>query len=45
VLSSVLYDSILERSAPLSTKAIRSCARAPMDLDVYAWLVASVVSA
>jgi hypothetical protein len=39
VLSSVLYDSILERSAPLSTKAIRRLRKSPMDLDVYAWLV------
>ena len=39
VLSSVLYDSILERSAPLSTKAIRQLRKSPMDLDVYAWLV------
>ena len=39
VLSPVLYDSILERSAPLSTKAIRQLRKSPMDLDVYAWLV------
>ena len=38
VLSSVLYDSILERSAPLSTRAIRQLRKSPMDLDVYAWL-------
>jgi hypothetical protein len=38
VLSPVLYDSILERSAPLSTKAIRELRKSPMDLDVYAWL-------
>ncbi len=38
VLSSVLYDSILERSAPLSTAAIRQLRKSPMDLDVYAWL-------
>ena len=39
VLSSVLYDSILERSAPLSTKALKQLRKSPMDLDVYAWLV------
>jgi len=39
VLSPVLYDSILERSAPLSTGAIRQLRKSPMDLDVYAWLV------
>jgi Plasmid encoded RepA protein len=39
VLSSVLFDSILERSAPLSTNAIRQLRKSPMDLDVYAWLV------
>jgi Plasmid encoded RepA protein len=39
VLSPVLYESILERSAPLSTKAIRQLRKSPMDLDVYAWLV------
>ena len=38
-LSSVLFHSILERSAPLSTKAIRHLRKSPMDLDVYAWLV------
>lgn len=38
VLSSVLYESILERSAPLSTAAIRQLRKSPMDLDVYAWL-------
>jgi hypothetical protein len=38
VLSSILYDSILERSAPLSTAAIRQLRKSPMDLDVYAWL-------
>jgi Plasmid encoded RepA protein len=38
VLSSVLYQSILERSAPLSTNAIRQLRKSPMDLDVYAWL-------
>jgi Plasmid encoded RepA protein len=39
VLSHVLYDSILERSAPLATSAIRQLRKSPMDLDVYAWLV------
>jgi hypothetical protein len=39
VLSPVLYQSILERSAPLSTDAIRKLRKSPMDLDVYAWLV------
>ena len=38
-LSGVLFHSILERSAPLSTKAIKQLRRSPMDLDVYAWLV------
>ena len=38
-LSSVLFHSILERSAPLSTKAIKQLRKSPMDLDVYAWLV------
>jgi hypothetical protein len=39
VLSSVLFQSILERSAPLSTLAIKQLRKSPMDLDVYAWLV------
>jgi hypothetical protein len=39
VLSPVLYESIIERSAPLSTNAIRQLRKSPMDLDVYAWLV------
>jgi len=38
VLSSVLFHSILDRSAPLSTKAIKQLRKSPMDLDVYAWL-------
>jgi hypothetical protein len=38
ILSPVLYESILERSAPLSTQAIRQLRKSPMDLDVYAWL-------
>ena len=39
MLSSVLFHSILERSAPLSTAAIKQLRKSPMDLDVYAWLV------
>jgi hypothetical protein len=39
VLSPVLFESILERSAPLSTAAIKKLRKSPMDLDVYAWLV------
>jgi hypothetical protein len=39
ILSPVLFESILERSAPLSTRAIRQLRKSPMDLDVYAWLV------
>ena len=39
MLSSVLFHSILDRSAPLSTNAIKSLRKSPMDLDVYAWLV------
>jgi hypothetical protein len=38
-LSAVLFHSILERSAPLSTQAIKHLRKSPMDLDVYAWLV------
>jgi hypothetical protein len=38
-LSSVLFQSILERSAPLATSAIKALRKSPMDLDVYAWLV------
>lgn len=38
VLSSVLFHSILDRSAPLSTGAIKQLRKSPMDLDVYAWL-------
>ena len=38
-LSSVLFSSILERSAPLATHAIKQLRKSPMDLDVYAWLV------
>ena len=43
VLSSVLFHSILDRSAPLSTNAIKSLRKSPMDLDVYAWLVHRLV--
>ena len=39
VLSGALFHSILDRSAPLSTKAIKQLRKSPMDLDVYAWLV------
>ena len=39
LLSQVLFHSILERSAPLSTAAIKALRKSPMDLDVYAWLV------
>jgi hypothetical protein len=39
MLSSVLFHSILERSAPLATHAIKQLRKSPMDLDVYAWLV------
>ena len=31
--------SVLDRSAPLSTSAIKQLRKSPMDLDVYAWLV------
>jgi hypothetical protein len=39
ILSPTLFESILERSAPLSTSAIKKLRKSPMDLDVYAWLV------
>ena len=39
VLSPAIFDSVLTRSAPLSTRAIRALRKSPMDLDVYAWLV------
>lgn len=39
MLSPVLFNSILERSAPLATSAIKALRKSPMDLDVYAWLV------
>ena len=38
MLSPVLFNSILERSAPLATAAIKALRKSPMDLDVYAWL-------
>ena len=39
LLSTPLYESILERSAPLALDAIRALRRSPLDLDLYAWLV------
>jgi Plasmid encoded RepA protein len=39
LISQVLFQSILERSAPLSAPAIKALRKSPMDLDVYAWLV------
>ena len=39
ILSATLFESILERSAPLSSQAIKQLRKSPMDLDVYAWLV------
>ena len=39
LLSQPLYESMLERSAPLSFAAICRLRKSPMDLDVYAWLV------
>jgi len=39
LLSPSIFNSILKRSAPLSTRAIRALRKSPMDLDVYAWLV------
>lgn len=39
VLSEPLFESMLERSAPLSWEAIRILRKSPLDLDVYAWLV------
>lgn len=38
-LSQTLFESMLERSAPLSTAAVKALRKSPMDLDVYAWLV------
>lgn len=42
-LSNVIFESIIERSAPLATGAIKRLRRSPMDLDVYAWLVHRLV--
>ena len=39
LLTAKIFESILARSAPLSTRAIRALRKSPMDLDVYAWLV------
>ena len=39
LLAEPLYESMLERSAPLSMEAVRALRRSPLDLDVYAWLV------
>lgn len=39
LLSEPLFESMLERSAPLSLDAIRQLRKSPMDLDLYAWLV------
>jgi hypothetical protein len=38
-LSPDLYESMREKSAPLSTRALRRLRNSPMDLDIYAWLV------
>jgi Plasmid encoded RepA protein. len=38
VLSRPLFESMLERAAPLSTDAIKALRRSPMDLDIYSWL-------
>ena len=38
-LSESIYQSVLQRAAPLSTAALKSLRKSPMDLDVYAWLV------
>jgi hypothetical protein len=42
-LSHVIFESIIERSAPLATGAIKRLRRSPMDLDVYAWMVHRLV--
>jgi hypothetical protein len=34
-----VFQSMLERSAPLQASAIQELRKSPMDLDVYAWLV------
>jgi hypothetical protein len=39
LLSTPLYESMLDRSAPLSMDAVRALRRSPLDLDLYAWLV------
>lgn len=39
VLSDDIFQSILARSAPVSTGAIKALRKSPMDLDVYMWLV------
>jgi hypothetical protein len=39
VLSDPIYQTMRERSAPMSTEAIKRLRKSPMDLDVYAWLV------
>lgn len=39
LLSEPIFESMLERSAPLSIEAIRALRRSPLDLDLYAWLV------
>jgi len=38
-ISEEMYESMLERAAPLSNRAIRNLRRSPLDLDIYAWLV------
>lgn len=39
LLSTPLFESMLERSAPLAFDAIRALRKSPLDLDIYAWLV------
>lgn len=39
LLAEPLFESMLERSAPLSMEAVRALRRSPLDLDIYAWLV------
>ena len=39
LLAEPLYESMLDRSAPLSMDAVRALRRSPLDLDLYAWLV------
>ena len=38
-LAEPLFQSMLERSAPLSMEAVFNLRRSPFDLDLYAWLV------